>query len=566
LQSNRRSAKKESNYHSSEKKTSAVFLNRTKARQKKKNPLTLYLAMLRIHYNSSFRKHQQVNAWGVAPLTVLSTPTKNSTASMESPFASSTPRCCSPSWPSYDATPALFPNESFTSVGHDSMFNSGCDCYDGAMGFGTPRNCRPLIAFLPNEPTTPQTIARRSSVCNSDPPTPSRYTQPLIGIFSSEPSTPQRQGSELAFGDSLSSQPQSQPTFYTILRDEKIGKGNHGVVFKAWDNVNGGFVAVKEIPLKRERNSSFTLREEYNTMAQLDHPNILKVRGYEMDRQLARVYMEWMPSGSIQHVMQKTGHRILENVVRTYMRQTLQGLAYLHRKNIVHRDIKPANLLLGNDGQIKLADFGTALSCDVLTGSDDDDQVGSPVVGTPLYMSPEGVRGQVCAANDIFAFGCSFVELLSGMTPWFHLHIQDRSALILKIGRLSNGDDHPLIPEHIGAGCRALLKRCFAVNPQDRASAVELLADPYFRCDVYASRGMETVHEFQCSLTSDTLSRSFSTDSDRAISRGVTASLNEHLLLNSGGCGCDGGDDNDTIMTDVMTDIIQPLIGSQPPQ
>ncbi|CUG74208.1 protein kinase, putative [Bodo saltans] len=99
--------------------------------------------------------------------------------------------------------------------------------------------------------------------------------------------------------------------------------------------------------------------------------------------------MEWLPSGSVQTVLQETHKGLRETIVRRYVRGALQGLAYLHSRGIVHRDVKPGNMLLGSDGSVKLTDFGTSRT---LGHSEETVQTGT-VVGTVPYLAPECVRG-----------------------------------------------------------------------------------------------------------------------------------------------------------------------------
>ncbi|CUG92027.1 protein kinase, putative [Bodo saltans] len=142
--------------------------------------------------------------------------------------------------------------------------------------------------------------------------------------------------------------------------------------------------------------------------------------------------MEWVPSGSVQSVLQETHKGLRETIVRRYVREALQGLAYLHSRGIVHRDVKPGNMLLGSDGSVKLTDFGTSRK---LEDGGETMQTGT-VVGTVPYLAPECVRGTYSAASDVWAIGCTALHMITGKAPW-EGEARDHITLIFKIGNFT---------------------------------------------------------------------------------------------------------------------------------
>ncbi|KAL7702844.1 protein kinase [Lotmaria passim] len=228
---------------------------------------------------------------------------------------------------------------------------------------------------------------------------------------------------------------------FQVLRDVLMGRGNYSTVYRAWDEVVGCYLAAKELPLDASKAHNVAVREvlqEYTVLTELSHPNIVRVVAFMVLRLTARIYMEWMPSGSLQDVLRHHPRGMLrESVVRRYARDVLSGLAFLHSRGVIHRDVKPGNMLLSSDGTVKLTDFGTSL---VLSGNHRTLE-SSSVTGTAAYMAPECVQGTYSSASDIWSFGCSVVHLVSGTVPWCSPttgSTWEPIALLFKIGNLDD--------------------------------------------------------------------------------------------------------------------------------
>lgn len=193
-----------------------------------------------------------------------------------------------------------------------------------------------------------------------------------------------------------------------------------------------------------------------------------------------------------------------ETVVMVYALQMLEGLAYLHNANIVHRDIKPENILLDHNGVIKYVDFGAAkviarqgqtiVSPEQGRGSNHgggrDGQGGGgggnapraqqgTITGTPMYMSPEVIRGETTqsfsGAADIWSLGCVLLEMATGRRPWSTL--DNEWAIMYNI---ANGNP-PQMPtsDQLSPTGMDFLKRCFDRDPRRRSTAAELLQHPW---------------------------------------------------------------------------------------
>jgi len=161
-----------------------------------------------------------------------------------------------------------------------------------------------------------------------------------------------------------------------------------------------------------------------------------------------------------------------------YALQLLEGLSYLHESGIAHRDIKPENILLDHNGIIKYVDFGAAkviarqgrtLAADLHATT-----WNKSMTGTPMYMSPEVIKGENpgrAGAVDIWSLGCVILEMATGRRPWANL--DNEWAIMYNIAQ----GNPPMLPtqDQLSDAGIDFLNKCFARDPKKRASAMELL-------------------------------------------------------------------------------------------
>ena len=295
-------------------------------------------------------------------------------------------------------------------------------------------------------------------------------------------------GSNFTMADDVQvSQVESQ---YTIFLDELLGKGSFGSVYKGWDQDMGRHIACKQINQRLKALDSSDpsqsvaavseLQTEFNVLKTLNHPNIVNVFDFEVTPTSSRIYMEWMPSGSVQGILARnkkmagkvTGLR--EQVVRRYASEALSGLSYMHEKGIIHCDVKPANMLLDGSGILKLSDLGTYK---VLDGSTSTSET---TVGTVPYLAPECFRGTYSAASDIWALGASVLQMVSGRIPWEELGSKTSIELMIALRNRSAPDHAPSMSGiEMSDALRTFLNRCFEEDPAKRPSAEDLRKDPF---------------------------------------------------------------------------------------
>ncbi|ORY75407.1 hypothetical protein BCR37DRAFT_352181 [Protomyces lactucae-debilis] len=270
-----------------------------------------------------------------------------------------------------------------------------------------------------------------------------------------------------------------------------IGGGSFGNVYQGVNLDTGEVMAVKEIRLQDPQSISSivkSIKDEMTVLEMLNHPNIVSYYGVEVHRDKVYIFMELCQGGSLAAQLEH-GRIAEETVIQVYTLQMLEGLAHLHERGIVHRDIKPENVLLDHNGIIKFVDFGAAkvIVKRGKTKAAAKTQVNS-MTGTPMYMAPEiitgGDKGRQ-GAMDIWALGCCILEMATAQRPWSTL--DNEWAIMYHIA----GGHAPTFPtlEQLSQRGQDFLSRCFETDAGIRASAVELLNDPWM-IDIRQNTGM----------------------------------------------------------------------------
>ena len=197
---------------------------------------------------------------------------------------------------------------------------------------------------------------------------------------------------------------------------EQLGEGGMASVYLAYDTRLERQVALKAILPSKRQSDTFIKRfeREAKSMAQLSHPNIIKVHDYVDHDGLPYLIMEYTQGGTLK---EKLGELIHWTEAARLLAPIASALAYAHENDVVHRDIKPGNILITESGQPMLADFGIAK---ILQEEETQDLTGPGVgIGTPEYMAPEQGKGlSIDHRADIYALGIVLYELVTGRKPF----------------------------------------------------------------------------------------------------------------------------------------------------
>ncbi|MDH3944801.1 MAG: protein kinase, partial [Anaerolineae bacterium] len=255
--------------------------------------------------------------------------------------------------------------------------------------------------------------------------------------------------------------------------EERIGSGGYGIVYRASQPSIDREVAVKVILPARAKTEYFINRfdAEAHLVAKLEHPHIVPLYDYWREEDSAALVMRWLPGGDFCSVLEK-GPLSIERILKM-LDQIGDALTLAHKHNIVHRDLKPGNVLLDDEGNFYLTDFGIAKD---LKGIITADSTTGHVTGTPAYLSPEqGMGKKVTHQSDIYSLGVLLYELLTGEHPFpeadpttqiIH-HISDPLPAV------------STIREHLPVALDNVIEIATAKEPQQRYDSIQQLISAF---------------------------------------------------------------------------------------
>uniref|UniRef100_A0A8C3AEK4 Mitogen-activated protein kinase kinase kinase kinase n=1 Tax=Cyclopterus lumpus TaxID=8103 RepID=A0A8C3AEK4_CYCLU len=253
---------------------------------------------------------------------------------------------------------------------------------------------------------------------------------------------------------------------------QRVGSGTYGDVYKARNIQTGELAAVKIIKLEPGDDFSI-IQQEIFMVKECMHHNIVAYFGSYLCREKLWICMEYCGGGSLQDIYHVTGP-LSELQIAYVSRETIQGLGYLHTKGKMHRDIKGANILLTDNGDVKLADFGVAAKITATIAKR------KSFIGTPYWMAPEvaaveknGGYNQLC---DIWAVGITSIELAELQPPMFDLHPMRALFLMSK-----SSFQPPKLKDKNkwSTAFHNFIKVSLTKNPKKRPTAEKLLSHVY---------------------------------------------------------------------------------------
>lgn len=250
---------------------------------------------------------------------------------------------------------------------------------------------------------------------------------------------------------------------YRFMR--KLGSTEHSGVYLAERESTHLQVVLKVLRQMPELGDSIgafdRFLQEYETIADMDHPNIVKIYDLGVSDNHAHIAMEYLDGGDLRLKVEAGVHR--KDAV-DYLRQIASGLSAVHEKHVLHRDLKPGNIMLRKNGTIALIDFGLAKRVKLENAITDKGEI----FGTPYYMSPEQGHGNdVDERSDIYSLGVIFYEMLTGEKPY---KASTAMGIIYKHAQARI----PLLPPHLSR-YQALMNMMLAKLPENRLqSAAEI--------------------------------------------------------------------------------------------
>lgn len=252
---------------------------------------------------------------------------------------------------------------------------------------------------------------------------------------------------------------------------ELLGVGGMAYVYKAYDNIEKRWVAIKILKEELAGNSDFLrrFRNESKAIAVLSHPNIVKVYDVSFGDRIQYIVMEYIDGITLKQYIEQQGE-IKWREALYFTVQILRALQHAHEKDIIHRDIKPQNIMLLEDGTIKVTDFGIARFSQAETQTMTDKAIGSV-----HYIAPEQARGgYINDKADIYSVGVMLYEMLTGQLPF----VADNAVSVAIMQMQAEPTPPSRINPSIPKGLEEITMHAMEKNPAQRfPSAADMLED-----------------------------------------------------------------------------------------
>ncbi len=209
-------------------------------------------------------------------------------------------------------------------------------------------------------------------------------------------------------------------------------------------------------------------KREAKILAQLDHPNLIKVLDFGTKNNFFYISFEYFDSRNLREVI--ASNNLLVEDKKLLLIQLLQALDAAHRNRIIHRDVKPENILVNTNRELKIADFGLALVI-----NDNNLTNNSTIVGTPSYMAPEQIRGEKTQQTDLFSAGLVAFELFTGRNPVLGTAMGETINNILNFNLESCSSSLDSLPEDIRISIESMLQNDLRQRAKTAGDVLKLL-------------------------------------------------------------------------------------------
>jgi len=245
---------------------------------------------------------------------------------------------------------------------------------------------------------------------------------------------------------------------YTVF-PKKIGVGAFSSIHKATKKNSEKIYAIKKIDIYKYKNSNReTYKREFSLLRKLDHKNIIKLHDIIIDKNSHNMYLalDYYKNGDLSKFL--NNRSLKEKFAKKYMFQLRDGIQYLFSKNIIHRDLKPQNILLDDNFNLIITDFGLAKHFQ-------NNEMMETMCGSPLYMAPEIMkRENYSIQSDLWSLGVILYQMLYAKLPYF-----SKSMILLNKEINTKSVDYTCIYK-ISDDCTDLIKSMLVKDPKERIS------------------------------------------------------------------------------------------------
>lgn len=263
-----------------------------------------------------------------------------------------------------------------------------------------------------------------------------------------------------------------------FAKEELLGEGAYGAVYRAVHRETDMVIAIKELPNLVNQEE---LQKEIDILKKCSHQNIVCYFGTCQLASSLWILMDYCDIGSVRDMIELCNKPLKEDQIAYILQQSLQGLLYLHSMNIIHRDVKAGNILLDGLGAVKIADFGVSEQLsDAVSKSDTR-------IGTPLWMAPEVILGKRYDNRcDVWSLGITAIEMAEGLPPNHEMNPMRAMRLVPQRPPPTLTD-----PRKWSKDFNDFIALCLTKDPENRPDCVELLGHAFIR----GSRGSGALKE-----------------------------------------------------------------------
>ena len=330
---------------------------------------------------------------------------------------------------------------------------------------------------------------------------------------------------------------------YRLIR--LLGRGGFAEVYLGEHIYMQTQAAIKVLHTRLTPEDIEQFRLEAQTIANLEHPHIIRVLEFGVERATPFLVMSYAPNGTLRQHHPRGTHLPLATVV-TYVKQVADALQYAHDEKLIHRDVKPENMLVGRRNEVLLGDFGIALVAQATRS-----QATQEVIGTVAYMAPEQIRGKPRPASDQYSLGIIAYEWLSGNVPF-------QGSALEVYGQHMHVPPEPLrerVPT-LSAGVEQVVMQALAKEPHERFKNIQAFASALEQ----ASNSPTFVLPTQKAIRPDFVTTSTEVVSPVAESKGTRSSRNTVQTTEMAPSSKSTSSPKDTLALNLKPSLTQHLI------